>query len=149
VVAWGAGPIVAPYIGGLFQQYLSWTSSFYFMAAYGALVVALVHFMLPETNQKRISRFSQSFKNIAVILKEPKFTAAAVCAGICLSTLYVFNIFSAYLMIEELGYSPVEYGQVLLFVGSSWLLGSLFNRAPIKQGNTLMRMVGAPSRREC
>ncbi|KAL4881357.1 major facilitator superfamily domain-containing protein [Aspergillus karnatakaensis] len=44
-----AGPLIAPIIGGALAQRWEWRSTMWFFTAYGALVVTLVIFGLPET----------------------------------------------------------------------------------------------------
>jgi len=135
VIAWGIGPIIAPAIGGYLQENFNWHASFYFLFIYSASIIILVHFSLPETNLNKSNSIINSFKNITTILKDYRFLSSSICAGMCLSTLYVFNIFSSFIIIDQMNYTPIEFGNILLFVGSSWLLGSLFNRFILQKIN--------------
>ncbi|KAI1262654.1 major facilitator superfamily transporter [Xylariaceae sp. FL1019] len=47
------GPLLAPIIGGALADGFGWRSTMYFLAAYGALIVLLVLFALPETLARR------------------------------------------------------------------------------------------------
>ncbi|WP_159084713.1 multidrug effflux MFS transporter [Dongshaea marina] len=127
-ITWGIGPIVAPLIGGYFQEMFNWKYSYYFLALYGLLCVLAVLILLPETNRHRHSNFSISTRSVLHILKNPEFTTSALLAGLCISTLYIFNIFSSFIIIDDLGYSPITYGRILLLVGSAWIIGGLANR---------------------
>ncbi|PHH66946.1 hypothetical protein CDD81_5298 [Ophiocordyceps australis] len=43
------GPMIAPILGGVLAQELGWRSTMYFLAIYGAVVLILLFFLLPET----------------------------------------------------------------------------------------------------
>lgn len=43
------GPLIAPIVGGALAQKWGWRSTFWFLAAFGGLTVALIFFILPET----------------------------------------------------------------------------------------------------
>ena len=43
------GPLIAPIVGGALAQKWGWRSTFWFLAAFGGLTVALIFFVLPET----------------------------------------------------------------------------------------------------
>ncbi|ODA80359.1 hypothetical protein RJ55_03317 [Drechmeria coniospora] len=47
------GPILAPVVGGILAQRLGWQSTMYFLAGYGAVVLLLLVFLLPETLARR------------------------------------------------------------------------------------------------
>ena len=50
-LAWALGPIIAPLIGGYLQHVFGWKAVFYFLTAYGCIVLLLIYFLLPETNR--------------------------------------------------------------------------------------------------
>jgi DHA1 family bicyclomycin/chloramphenicol resistance-like MFS transporter len=52
-LAWALGPIVAPLIGGYLQHVFGWKAIFYFLTAYGCIVLLLIYVLLPETNSYR------------------------------------------------------------------------------------------------
>jgi len=43
------GPVIGPSVGGVIAQFLGWRSIFYVIMALGALVLALIWFLMPET----------------------------------------------------------------------------------------------------
>lgn len=47
------GPLVAPIVGGALAQHLGWRSTMYFLAVYGAVILLLLFFLLPETLARR------------------------------------------------------------------------------------------------
>lgn len=128
VIAWGAGPIVAPLIGAYLQELFNWGASFNFLAIYSLISVILAMLLLPETNNNKVSSIKKSVVNVFYLMKDKEFILSATIAGLCLSFLYSFNVFSSYVLIDRHGYSTIEYGNVLIFVGSAWLVGSFTNR---------------------
>jgi MFS family permease len=128
VIAWGAGPIIAPIIGGYLQFYFDWTYSLFFLSLYAFLVIVLVVFYLLETNLNKSPRVIDSIKDVIYISRDRQFILSAICAGMCLSNLYVFNVFSPYLVLELFKYDVIYLSNIMLIVGSAWLLGSFFNR---------------------
>ena len=48
------GPALGPVIGGALVQRWSWRATQWFQMAYGALILILISFALPETTQKAI-----------------------------------------------------------------------------------------------
>jgi len=128
VIAWGVGPIIAPIIGGYLQFYFDWTYSLFFLSLYAFLILVLVVLYLPETNLNKSSEIINSVKDIAYISRDRQFILSAACAGMCLSNLYVFNVFSPYIVLELFRHNVIYLSNIMLIVGSAWLLGSFFNR---------------------
>ncbi len=128
VIAWGAGPIVAPLIGAHLLELSGWGASFYFLGCYAAVAALLVILMLPETSTHQTVSMRESSANVIRLLCDVRFMLSASLAGLCLSLLYTFNVFSSYILIDRHNFSAIEYGNILIFVGSAWLIGSFTNR---------------------
>ncbi|UNI20742.1 hypothetical protein JDV02_006804 [Purpureocillium takamizusanense] len=47
------GPIIAPVVGGVLAQKLGWQATQYFLAIYGAVILLMLFFLLPETLARR------------------------------------------------------------------------------------------------
>jgi len=128
VIAWGAGPIVSPLIGAHLLELSGWGASFYFLGCYAAVAALLVILMLPETCIQKTVSVRESSVNVIRLLRDVRFMLSASLAGLCLSLLYTFNVFSSYILIDRHDFSAIEYGNILIFVGSAWLVGSFTNR---------------------
>ena len=67
------GPLLSPIIGGLLTQRFGWRSTMWFLAAFGAVVVVMMVFCLPETYQERqMPPNSRAAKSVA----DPEKTAS-------------------------------------------------------------------------
>jgi len=128
-LAWALGPIVAPLIGGYLQHVLGWKAVFYFLTAYGGVVLFLVFFLLPETNAHRHQlRLDTLLHHYKVVLASPLFLGCALVLAIIYAQLILFNVVGPFLIQTVLDKSPLVFGRVALSLGVAWFLGSLANR---------------------
>ena len=127
-VFWAMGPILAPAIGGYLQYHYNWQASFWFMLAYGLIILFLVLFGYRETNCNRCS-FSVSavFQNYASLIRDVTFLSPVVFLGMLTSILIVFNVVAPFIVQTTLHYNSVFYGYVALSMGLAWFLGSVCN----------------------
>ena len=124
--AWGIGPIIAPWIGGILAHYFGWKSCFYFFSMYGLVLLTLNGFVLKETNQNKIRL---DIKHIAIscldIIKEKDFIIPIIMMCIAYSILISYGILGSYFVEINLGMSSIAYGDIGLVVGIGYLLGTL------------------------
>ncbi len=128
-LAWALGPILAPLVGGYLQHVFGWKAVFYFLTAYGCLVLVLVSFLLPETNAHRHStKWSELLAHYRIVLASSVFLGCALVLAIIYAHLILFNVVGPFLVQVVLGESPLVFGRVALALGVAWFLGSLANR---------------------
>ena len=78
-IAWSVGPIVAPFIGGYFQHYLSWQWCFYTLALYGLIQLVLMLCVLPETlTKKKLFSLSLLCNRSKTLLTSPLFVGSVL-----------------------------------------------------------------------
>jgi multidrug resistance protein len=128
-LAWALGPILAPLIGGYLQHAFGWKAVFYFLTAYGCLALALVCFLLPETNPRRHPLSVKTLlHDYRIVLASPVFVGCALVLSIIYAYLILFNVVGPFLIQVVLHESPLVFGRVALCLGIAWFLGSLANR---------------------
>jgi MFS transporter, DHA1 family, multidrug resistance protein len=128
-LAWALGPIIAPLIGGYLQHVFGWQAVFYFLTAYGCLVLLVVCFLLPETNAHRHQlRLDTLLNHYKAVLSSPVFLGCAFVLAIIYAQLILFNVVGPFLVQTVLGESPIVFGRVALSLGVAWFFGSLANR---------------------
>lgn len=133
-IAWAAGPIVAPFIGGYLQGYFGWEASFYFMSAYGFLALIFSLLFLPETiNHYHPFKISNVLNSYKIIITHKVFIGLALIIALGYSLIVIFNVVGPYLIQKVLGYSPIDYGHIVLFLGLAWFLGNVTNRFLIEK----------------
>ena len=118
-LAWALGPIIAPLIGGYLQHVFGWKAVFYFLTAYGCIVLLLVYFLLPETNRSSPSakaRYS-CWINIRPFWRARLFLGCALVLAIIYAQLILFNVVGPFLIQTVLGESPIVFGRVALSLG--------------------------------
>jgi MFS transporter, DHA1 family, multidrug resistance protein len=151
-LAWALGPIVAPVIGSYLQHVLGWKAVFYFLTAYGGVVLLLVFFLLPETNAHRHQlRPDTLLDHYKVVLASPLFLGCAFVLAIIYAQLILFNVVGPFLIQTVLDESPLVFGRVALSLGLAWFLGSLANRLltatfprlPLMQIATVVALAGS------
>ncbi len=128
-IAWGLGPILAPFIGGFLQHFLGWQAPFIFLAIYGLVGLVLMYFYLPETHKERTN------KNLYVILSDYRtilshkaFLGALLQCGILYGILLYFGIIGSFYVQSQLQYSAVTYGNFSLLLGFAYFFGTIFRR---------------------
>jgi MFS transporter, DHA1 family, multidrug resistance protein len=151
-LAWALGPIIAPLIGGYLQHVFGWRAVFYFLTAYGCVVLLLIYFLLPETNPYRHElRPDTLLDQYKAVLASPVFLGCSLVLAIIYAQLILFNVIGPFLIQTVLGESPIVFGRVALSLGAAWFLGSLANRIltatfpqlPLPEIATVVAFVGS------
>lgn len=138
-LAWGLGPVLAPFIGGLVEQYLGWRWNFALYALYsaGLLLFSLrLRESLPGTARKTLR---QSLGGYRIILGNGRFLGATLALGTSLAMFLIWNIIGPFIaQWQQRG--PTWFGTTALAAGLAYLLATLLNRALIKRctARTLM-----------
>ncbi|MCB8873733.1 multidrug effflux MFS transporter [Acidisoma silvae] len=141
MLALSVSPILAPVMGGLVVQYLSWRVNFLFLILIAALVIVMVWRMLPETlpPERRVSgRLLSILGTYVRLLRQRIFILPVLIAGCAQSLLFAFISGSPFVFVTLHHLAPTLYG-ALFAVHAMVLIGfSQFN-AP------MMRRFGARS----
>jgi MFS transporter, DHA1 family, multidrug resistance protein len=151
-LAWALGPIIAPLIGGYLQHVFGWKAVFYFLTAYGCIVLLVIYVLLPETNAYRHQLRPDTLLNeYKPILASPVFLGCALVLALIYGQLVLFNVVGPFLIQTVLGESPIVFGRIALSLGIAWFLGSLANRIltetfpqlPLMEIATVVALVGS------
>ena len=139
-------PAIAPFIGGLMQQYLGWRYTFLFLSAWAVLVLITLSRYLPETLPKA-KRIKINIPIMLVryrhILRNRQFLYSALLSGTCLAASLVYFLMSPFLYQLIMGLSPAQNGLVYLANAAGFILGVLpVNRLSYKYTPQQFMMVG-------
>lgn len=130
---WGIGPIIGPVIGGYLQYYIGWQACFYFFALYGLIIATAVIIAVPETHLKRqVLNIVQIKNNLGTIVRHSLFMGVVTTMGVTYSSLIIFNTLGPFLIQVKLGFSPVYFGHIALWMGVMFLFGTITCRQLIK-----------------
>ncbi|MEO6941386.1 MAG: multidrug effflux MFS transporter [Terrimesophilobacter sp.] len=116
----GLAPILAPVIGSQLLRILDWRGIFYFLAAYGILVVIATSLFIVETlpAARRIDTgHTTVWERYRSIFSDRIFVGVAVISGMTFSGLFAYLSASSFLFQQVYGLSPQEFG--ILFAVNS------------------------------
>jgi MFS family permease len=132
-LAWGIGPIVAPWVGGHLQHWLGWQANFWFMGLYCFVLLLVLMFFIKETHlQQPDKHIFKVFKLYGEILSNGAFFSAIVFLGLICSFFFMFNIVAPFLVQHEMHYNAIVYGRVALCMGFAGICGNLFSRVVLR-----------------
>lgn len=126
--AWGLAPVLAPGVGGVLVQFLSWRLIFGLVAAMIAAVGVLVVVLLPETlapQQRSPIALGETARVATRVIRHPGYLGLVVVFGLMASAQLAFGVVGPFLYQDGLGFSPAGYGAIALTVGAANLLGEL------------------------
>jgi MFS transporter, DHA1 family, multidrug resistance protein len=128
-MAWGIGPIIAPFIGGHLQYYFGWQSNFYFLCFYALFALILVIKFVPETikNKKPLS-LSAVINVYGEIFSNRVFIGSVLCLIMCYAFIITYNVMAPFIIQNILSYNSIIYGNTALCVSLAYFLGNLTNR---------------------
>jgi MFS family permease len=132
-LAWGLGPVIAPFVGGLVQQYAGWRWNFALYAFYSVALLAMSLRLRESLAQDRRKSLSQSLRGYRLILGNTRFLAATLALGASLSLFLIWNIIGPFIVQQVLHLSAAFFGATALAAGISYLVGTLLSRALIRK----------------
>lgn len=128
------GPLLAPIVGGALAQKLGWRASMFFLAIYGAVILVLLFFLLPETLARRgrdvpsetggTRKLTRGLKRVLVdplavllFLRFPPVLITVLVAALAFGALFVANV-SIQQKFSEPPYSYKQLTVGLLYIPS-------------------------------
>ena len=134
----GAGPALAPTIGGVLMGLFGWQSVFVFMIIAGIALVAIVRFMLVETVVPDPARIRPRalLKSYRTLAADRYFMASSLALAGGIGAFYTQATILPFILMSRVGMTPVEFGLGMLLQSISFFVGGLVVRR-------FMRRVGA------
>ncbi|HZY81224.1 MAG TPA: multidrug effflux MFS transporter [Cyclobacteriaceae bacterium] len=129
-------PMIAPTAGGYLTVAFGWQSVFFVLTVVTILILAAVHFVLPEG---RVADDTISLKpksvinNFLTVIKEPQFLIYTLAGGISMSAPFAFIAGSSDVFINQYGVSEENYGWVFAFIASGLIGSSQLNHVLLKK----------------
>jgi MFS transporter, DHA1 family, multidrug resistance protein len=141
-LAFGLGPVIAPFVGGHVQEIAGWRWNFVVYCGYGVVVLSFALVGLRETLRPELRRTPrQTVAGYGEILSDQSFLSAVVMLGMSFSAFLMWNVIGPYIVQSRLGHSASYFGSTALCVGLCYLGGTTLNRTLIRRysGEQLMR----------
>lgn len=153
VMVMGVVPILAPMLGGLVVAMTSWRVIFWASAAYGAICVLLVLWLLPETlpYQKRVALSPMTLVTRYLgLLRDRGFSAHALVTGFSTFMQFSYLTAASFVFIKMFGFSPLHFSMLfgvfsVFMIGASQVNGFLVGRidsGKLLQGAVLVSVLG-------
>ncbi len=123
-------PAMGPTLGGLSLAAFGWKSVFILMLGFGILSIGSVFLFLSETTTPDISRLrpSRLISGYVEVLSNSSFMLASLVIGGSIGALYAEATMLPFVLIDEVGLTPVQFGLGMLVQTGSYLIGSLVLR---------------------
>lgn len=137
-------PAVAPGLGGLMLLVLPWSSIFWFLAAYGAVMLILIHCFLAESLPRQQSLHPLSIaRNFGQLLQDPYYLSATLAGGLMYAGLMTYLASSSFVYIEMLGVPVKYFGLIFLTTVIGYMCGSALSaRLSLGHESELIMLVG-------
>ncbi|MGG7565544.1 multidrug effflux MFS transporter [Rhodovulum sp. DZ06] len=121
------GPAIAPFIGGMTMQVLPWTAVFVLMLVYAVVAMLLFRTRLVETVTPDPSRFRPRSlsRSYGTLLRSRGFMAATLMVAGTVGTIYAQATLLPFVLIDEVGLTPAQFGISMIAQTGSFFLGSL------------------------
>ncbi len=126
----GIGPALAPTLGGLTLTFFGWHAIFIFMLIAGVVIILVVHFSMVETVARDLSRIHPAalMRSYRTLLTDPYFMMCSLVLGGGIGAIYTLATILPFILINEAGLTPTEFGLGMLMQSGSFFLGSLVVR---------------------
>ncbi|MGE0256399.1 MAG: multidrug effflux MFS transporter [Alphaproteobacteria bacterium] len=134
VLAWVAtvmavAPVAAPALGGAVVTVLSWRAIFWILAGFGVAALLAVAFLLPESNANRDVRALRPaafFGNYRTLVASRTFMGFGLGAVFLFNGLFAFFTQGPFVLVDQMGLTPVEFGLAFGAVSLPIILGAQY-----------------------
>ncbi|MDR2155583.1 MAG: multidrug effflux MFS transporter [Burkholderiaceae bacterium] len=136
-IFFGIAPVIAPIIGGVFSDYLSWQAIFWFMAAMGALLWVSIWRLLPESlpiSARQPLDIGNLLSGYSKLLRDRRFLLLAVVYGIPFNGAFLYILSAPVFLGQILHLAPRQFFWLFAFntvglIAGLWLSGRMAGRA--------------------
>jgi len=133
-VIWAIAPIVAPFLGGLFQSKWGWNSNFIFLGLFGLVFFVIEIFVGGESIEGRQPfRLRPILSSYRDMLKTKDFSLGIIILGLAYAMILLYGMASPFLIENRLHFSPTMTGYCALISGVSVLMGGTISRILIQK----------------
>ncbi|MBO3762503.1 multidrug effflux MFS transporter [Ciceribacter sp. L1K22] len=121
------GPAVGPTLGGLALTAFGWQAVFLLMIGFGLSSIVVVHFAMRETAiaDPRMISPSRLFGGYMTLLSDVRVVCPALILGGCVGALYAQATMLPFVLIDEVGLTPAQFGLAMLMQTGGYFAGSV------------------------
>ncbi len=137
-------PMLAPSLGGLLVDQVSWRGIFLILLLAGGVVLVFTLRYLPDPPATEAQRESSWIDKYRTVLGRRAFYPYALQGVLIIGMFYGFMAGAPYLMVDVMGRPATEYGLFFLLPAGGYLLGSYLSaRLSRRLGINRMVLLGA------
>jgi DHA1 family bicyclomycin/chloramphenicol resistance-like MFS transporter len=126
----GVSPIIAPTLGGYVTAALGWHYIFIILTIMSGLILAAVHFALPESRKPDLSVSllpAPIIKGFLTVFKDPQFYTYAFTGAISAAGLYAYISGSPHVFMELYKVTERQYGWIFAGIALGLIICSQLN----------------------
>ena len=123
-------PAMSPALGGLALTLSGWQAIFALMIGFGVIVSAVVLIAMAETTHAvaALARPPRVLSSYRRVLGNAEFLSASLVVGCSVGALYAQATILPFVLIDEVGLTPTQFGVGMLMQSGFFFLGSLATR---------------------
>ncbi|KTC82429.1 multidrug resistance protein, MFS superfamily [Legionella cherrii] len=122
--------VASPIWGGFIQEHFGWRANFLFIFIFGLTFWVFILVVLPETNKNlnpNATKIRVILQNYGALLKSKIFLGYTLCACFACAGLIAYLTIAPFLFQNVLGLTPLEYGQLSIFIAGAICLSGIIN----------------------
>ncbi len=120
--------IVAPSLGAVIEETLGWRGNFALMALAGAVLLATILVVLPDTHpasRREAVSARRVVQNYRTLLRDRQHLGYALAGSLSYSAYFVFSSVAAFVLIDNAGVSPTMFALFYAAVALGYGIGSM------------------------
>jgi DHA1 family bicyclomycin/chloramphenicol resistance-like MFS transporter len=139
-------PLIAPLIGGHVAVWFGWRAIFWILAAFAAVVIALVLWKIPETlpvEKRQPLRFRTTIRNYVRLFQNPVALGLILSGAFSFAGMFAFLTAGSFVYIDIYGVRPDHFGYLFgLNIVAMIIMTSINGRLVKRVGSHAMLRFG-------
>jgi DHA1 family bicyclomycin/chloramphenicol resistance-like MFS transporter len=123
-IAWAIAPMLAPMLGGAFDQLFGWRANFWAFLGFGAALLVFCWLDLGETNKNPSETFTKQFKAFPSLFRSRRFWGYSLCMAFSMGALYAFLAAAPLVATTVFQMSSATLGFYMGSTAAGFILGS-------------------------
>lgn len=126
----GFAPMVAPVLGGVIITHATWRETFWFLAAFGLVMMGLAWRFVPESlppGHRHAGGVRRMVTGISAVLRERTFVGYMLTSSFSGFCLFAYIANSSYVLQEQKGLSPMQFSAFFAANATTGMLLALLN----------------------